>query len=92
MQGREPRYRADPADAVRSVELESLTVLYHRPSGMTHVLAPPGPQILDVLQEGEATLAELRARLSERFELTGADDALAVRLEELVDAGLAERR
>jgi PqqD family protein of HPr-rel-A system len=92
MQGREPRYRADPADAVRSVELEALTIVYHRPSGMTHVLAPPGPQILEVLQHGEATFAELRARMSERFELTGDDEALAVRLEELVLAGLAERR
>jgi PqqD family protein of HPr-rel-A system len=92
MQGGEPRYRVDPADAVRSVELETLTILYHCPSGMTHVLAPPGPQILEILQQGEATLAELRARMSERFELTGEDDALAVRLEELVAAGLAERR
>ena len=92
MQGREPRYRADPADVVRSVELETLTILFHRPSGMTHVLAPPGPQILELLQDSEATLAEIRTRMSERFELTGDDDALAVRLEELVSAGLAERR
>jgi PqqD family protein of HPr-rel-A system len=92
MQGREPRYHADPADAVRSVELEALTILFHRPSGMTHVLAPPGPQIMEVLRGGEATLAEIRARMSERFELTGEDEALAVRLEELVSAGLAERR
>ncbi len=92
MPGREPRYRADPPDAVRSVELEGLTILFHRPSGMTHVLAPPGPQILEMLQGGEADLVELRRRLSDRFELTGEDEALAVRLEELVTAGLVELR
>ncbi len=91
MPGGEPRFRADPPSAVWSVELEGLTILFHRPSGMTHVLAPPAPQILDVLGE-EATFAELMARMTERFELTGGDDALAVRLEELVTAGLVERR
>ncbi|HEX8443056.1 MAG TPA: HPr-rel-A system PqqD family peptide chaperone [Allosphingosinicella sp.] len=91
MPGHEPRFRADPADAVRSAQLEALTILFHRPSGMTHVLAPPGPQILEILRAGEATLNELRDRMSERFELTGGDDALAVRLEELVTAGLVER-
>ncbi len=92
MPGRAPRFRADPPDAIRSVELEGLTVLFHRPSGMTHVLAPPAPQILELLAGAEASLDELKARMSERFELSGGDEALAVRLEELVAAGLVERR
>ncbi|HEX8402026.1 MAG TPA: HPr-rel-A system PqqD family peptide chaperone [Allosphingosinicella sp.] len=92
MTGGEPRYRADPPDAVRCVAFEGLTLLFHRPSGMTHVLAPPAPQILDALRDGFASEAELKRRIAEQFELVGEDDALAARLNELVAAGLVERR
>lgn len=91
MSGSEPRYRADPADAVLDVALEELTALYHRPSGTTHVLAPPSPQILESLREADATLIELEARMGARFEMIGDIGALAARLEELVAAGLVER-
>jgi PqqD family protein of HPr-rel-A system len=91
MPGDEPRYRADPPDAARRVELEGLTLLFHRASGMTHVLAPPSPQILDMLLGSDATLAVLKTRMEERFELVGGADNLAARLEELVAAGLVER-
>jgi PqqD family protein of HPr-rel-A system len=83
-----PRTQADPCDAVRSVELEGLTLLYHRPSGMTHVLAPPAPQILEVLREGAASLAELQAQMAARFDLDGGEPELAARLVELEAAGL----
>ena len=83
-----PRTQADPCDAVRSVELEGLTLLYHRPSGMTHVLAPPAPQILEVLREGAASAPELQARMAARFELAGGEAELAARLAELEAAGL----
>ena len=91
MAGVEPHYRADPSDAVCSVELEGLTLLYHRASGMTHVLAPPSPEILGELRGGVATLSELEARLEERFDLVGGADILAERLQELVAAGLIEK-
>jgi PqqD family protein of HPr-rel-A system len=83
-----PRYEADLPDVVRSVELEGLTLLYHRPSGATHVLAPPAPQILDVLREGAASLSELQARMAARFDLAGGEEELAARLAELEAAGL----
>lgn len=92
MPGDEPRYRADPPAAVCSKEVEGLTLLFHRASGMTHVLAPPAPQILEALAGGMASLAELRQLMSVRFELAGGDEALSVRLDELVAAGLVERR
>jgi PqqD family protein of HPr-rel-A system len=92
MPGDEPRYRADSAEAVRSVVFEGLTLLFHRPSGMTHVLAPPAPQILHMLESGEATLGQLRSRMAEEYELSGDDDALAGRLGELVAAGLVEQK
>jgi hypothetical protein len=49
-----PIYIAD-TDGLRSVELEGLSVMFHPRSGMTHILAPPSPQILDVLGEGPRT-------------------------------------
>jgi len=63
-----PVYIADPASAVRSVELDGLTALFHEPSGMTHIVAPPAPQILDALREGPADLEELFRRLANRFD------------------------
>ena len=42
-----PRYIADPEGAVRRVDLDGLSVLYHAPSGMTHIVAAPAPEILD---------------------------------------------
>jgi hypothetical protein len=54
-----PRYIADPEGAVRRVDLDGLSVLYHAPSGMTHIVAAPAPEILDALRPGPASVAEL---------------------------------
>ena len=48
-------YAADPPETLRTVELEGLTLLYHRRSGLTHILAPPAPQILAALAAGPAS-------------------------------------
>jgi PqqD family protein of HPr-rel-A system len=88
-----PRYSADPPSAVRQVVLEGLTALFHRPSGTTHILAPPAPQILAALAEGPADAAGIAARLTATFDLA-ADDApaaIAARLAELEAAGLVRR-
>lgn len=77
---------------MRRVELEGLTLLYHAASGMTHIVAPPAPQILDLLSEGPASAADLLARLGERYEIAGADAAaVEARLAELESAGLVRR-
>ncbi|TMJ16591.1 MAG: HPr-rel-A system PqqD family peptide chaperone [Alphaproteobacteria bacterium] len=89
-----PRFVADAPDAVRSVELEGLTALYHRPSGMTHILAPPAPQILDAIGGSPADAAEILKRIGERFDLASGEDAEAAieaRLAELEAAGLVRR-
>jgi PqqD family protein of HPr-rel-A system len=85
-------YRAAPAATLRVVPLDALTLIYHRASGLTHVVDAPVPEILEALGEGALPLDALLARLAERFELVDADPmALAVRLDELVAAGLVER-
>lgn len=87
------RYRSDPPSDRRSVELEGLTIVYHRRSGLTHILAPPAPQILEALADAPASAAEIAARIGERFEINSDDPeaAIATRLAELEAAGLVHR-
>jgi len=84
-----PRYIADPEDQVRIVALDGLSVIFHAPSGMTHIVAPPTPEILTALRKGPADAAELLRRLSAHYEIEG--DDVAARLNELEAAGLVRR-
>jgi len=88
----EPVYVADMENC-RTVELEGLTLLFHPRSGMTHILAPPSPQILEALAHTPGDSASVLSRLRERFDL--ADDeaagAVAARLAELEASGLVRR-
>ncbi len=86
------RYRAPPPAALRVVALDALSAIYHRASGQTHVVAPPVPEILDLLADRALTADELLAALAERFDLPDGDAAaLVARLDELVETGLVER-
>ena len=85
------RYIADAPELIRKVELDGLTALFHIPSGMTHIVAPPAPQILEELSAGAADAEELATRLSARFELDGGGEEMAARLAELEAAGLVRR-
>jgi len=85
------RFIAAAPATLRTVPLDELTIVYHRASGITHVLAPPAPEILAALTE-PLTLDALLARLADDFELLDAGaQALAARLDELVAAGLVAR-
>lgn len=86
----EPLYAADPPEALRCAALDGLTVLYHRPSGQTHIVSEPVPEILDALQAGPCSAAELLARLT-GSEDGGGREALTARLEELEATGLVFR-
>jgi PqqD family protein of HPr-rel-A system len=86
-----PRYVAERADQVRRVELDGLTALFHVPSGMTHLLAPPAPQILDVTANSPADAAEILRRMSMKFEIDGGEEAILARLAELETSGLVWR-
>ncbi|MES2441374.1 MAG: HPr-rel-A system PqqD family peptide chaperone [Pseudomonadota bacterium] len=82
---------ADPT-TLRIVPLDALTLIYHRASGITHIVDAPVPEILETLGSEALSVDALLARLGERFDLSDADPmALAVRLDELVAAGLVER-
>jgi len=86
------RYCAARSDTLRIVPLDALTLIYHRASGITHVVDSPVPEILEALGDAALDVDALLASLAGRFDLADADPlALAVRLDELVAAGLVER-
>lgn len=84
-------YRAPSGDGLRIAPLDAFTAVYHRRSGITHLLAEPAPQILAILGEAGLTLDALLARLQADYELAdGSRETLAARLDELVVSGLVE--
>ena len=86
-------YRGAGPGTLRVVPLDALTLIYHRSSGITHVVDSPVPEILEALGETPSTLDALLESLAARFDVIDADPmALAVRLDELAAAGLVERR
>ena len=87
------RFTTDPEAYLAEVALDGLSVLYHRPSGMTHIVAPPAPQILEALRLGPADAGEILARMRAWYDLEGdeAADAVEARLDELEAAGLVSR-
>jgi PqqD family protein of HPr-rel-A system len=86
-----PFYIADPQDEMKAAPLDGLTAVFHRPSGITHLLAPPAPQILEALAGNPVDAEGLLARIAERFEIEGGAEALSARLAELESAGLVRR-
>lgn len=83
------RFRADADWGQGAVVLEGLVAVFHAPSGQTHLLAPPAPQLLTMLAQAPASADELLERLSAEHELEpGAPAAVRARLAELADAGL----
>lgn len=84
-----PRYIADALS--HWVEFDGLIAFYHAPSGATHVVAPPVPQILDAIAGDPADADEILARIGERFDVRGGREAMAARLMELEAAGLVSR-
>ncbi len=82
------RYCAPGSDALIATDLDHFTALFHRASGITHLLASPAPEILAALAT-PVTLDELMATLARDYELADPDrDALAARLDELIASGL----
>ncbi len=86
-----PLYAADAPEALRFVPLDGLVALFHVPSGTTHVVAPPAPQILEALHEGPGDARAILARIAARYEIDGGTEAIEARLAELEAAGLVRR-
>ena len=86
-------YRADSEAELRTVELDGLALLFHAPSGMTHIVAPPAPQILEMLRLGPADATRILDLMRARFDIgdEAAPAAIEARLAELEAAGLVRR-
>jgi len=77
------------AESLRIVHLDAFTAIYHRASGITHLLASPAPEILATLGEAGLSRADLAAKLAAQYDMADFDAAaLAERLDELVVSGL----
>lgn len=81
-------YTADPPALRIATTLDGLTAIYHRPSGATHLVSEPVPEILEAMGETPMSATDILARLSERHDLTGDPAALEDRLAELCESGL----
>lgn len=89
----EPLYYRDSESSILERELDGLTLLYHRPSGLTHIVDTPLPEIVAALDDKAVTVGGLKDRLARRFDL-GEDAAAALadlrhHLDMLVELGLA---
>jgi PqqD family protein of HPr-rel-A system len=83
----DPAYVAASPDALLVADLDGLTAIYHRPSGQTHIVTEPVPEILAELVEAK-TVPALLAQLG----LTDTDRAaLEARLAELLVIGLVAK-
>ena len=82
-------FRSVRAETLRIDFLDDFTLVYHRASGITHLLNAPAPEILAALGEAGLTLDALASALALEFDLPDLDiEALAARLDELASAGL----
>nr|WP_221230902.1 HPr-rel-A system PqqD family peptide chaperone [Sphingobium subterraneum] len=57
--------------------LDGFTLLYHRPSGQTHLVASPVPEIIQVLQKVDADISTLYEVLAHDFDLGDRAEAIA---------------
>lgn len=82
-------YRMARAETLCIVHLDTFAAVYHRASGITHLITAPAPEILAALGEAGRTREALLERLALDYALADADaDALLARLDELVASGL----
>jgi|TARA_R100001244_G_scaffold44182_2_gene39755 PqqD family protein of HPr-rel-A system len=88
------KYRAAPTDDLIWHALDSMTLLFHRPSGITHMLADPAPAILEIMADATLSADEIASRLAAEFDIDSGGDTeniVHARLAELSGLGLVER-
>ncbi len=86
-------YRAEPSDQLLIEPLDAMTLVYHRRSGITHMVAEPVPEMLAAMGDDTVDAATLVTRLVAIFDLdaNGAEVVITARLEELAEQGLVKR-
>jgi len=85
-------YYRDAPETLIEHDLDGLTLLFHRPSGQTHIIDSPMPEILAALSCEPQELRALLGVLADRYDLAVDGDAmqeLKAHLDALVSLGLA---
>lgn len=90
------RFGAASADSFVMRPIDGLTLIYHRPSGTTHIIGPDSLAILGVLHGAALTLGEIVTRLEALHELQPSEgatvaDSIKARLDELATMDLVDR-
>ena len=88
------KYRSVEQGQLIPHQLDSMTAIYHRKSGITHVVADPVPALLDCLNEQPQSVSDIAEDLSKNYQLEAVKDIeeiVLARLEELVQLGLVDR-
>lgn len=88
-----PNYRAEPVDQLLTVPLDAMTLIYQRRSGITHIVAEPIPEILEIMGNDSMDASMVTERLAARFDLQVGDATAIIesRLDEMAQLGLVER-
>lgn len=87
-------YRITTPDTLIVRPLDSMTAIFQKSSGMTHIVADPVPAIIDVMADEVLNISQVLAKLADKYDIEDGDDAeniVAARLEELCQLGLADR-
>lgn len=76
MSERRRLYFREGPESIVERDLDGLTLFYHRPSGLTHIVDSPLPEILAAMDTAPEDSTTLLKRLSARFDLETEVDAL----------------
>jgi PqqD family protein of HPr-rel-A system len=88
------KYRLASSDALIHHDLDSMSLIFDRRSGITHMIADPVTAIIEVMGDAAASVAAIAEMLSSRFDVEQEVDVAEIvlaRLEELRDLGLVQR-
>lgn len=87
-------YRAAAPHGLIQHPLDSMTLIFQRSSGITHMVADPVPAIMEVMADDILTADDVAQRLSASYDLEDSVDAADIvlaRLVELCSLGLVEQ-
>lgn len=87
-------YRTTAPEGIIQRPLDSMTLIFQKSSGITHMVADPVPAILEVMAEDSLTARDVAQRLAVSYDLEDSENAADVvlaRLAELCTLGLVEQ-
>ena len=91
------KYRFRCYENIRFKNLDCISLVYDRLSGITHVVTEPAPQIIQVLGQDTLSARQIETAMKRQFDMMTDDgdnefeDIIAARLDEFVNLGLMER-